>query len=349
MIRIDESSSTWPFASTNLYDYHSTAAVSSSNVRGLFCYSASTGGLSCIDMRSRSKAFELSRDLKRGYVTSMLTDPWYTWLALGTSVGNIELFDFRFMVPVQTLAHRSRTSVVRMCNHPKLNSRIVATYQGNNELAVWNLDEQRTPVKPELVFWGVQSVPPLCQSQMANAYISGLAACSSFGDETSTNGLVCASTDMKMRYIDLSEPARESYLISSAFNVQQSQANSAQAAAGGQATKSSEFASSITTGGGGGVGSQGGVTYELRVIEGTRVLLELDPAVAASTASANSQQQANQPSMTMAAMPALTHQSYFTHHQDAITDLALCYNMNRSQPQPLVITAGRDGCLKIWK
>jgi hypothetical protein len=63
--------------------------------------------------------------------------------------------------------------------------------------------------------------------------------------------------------------------------------------------------------------------------------------------------------------PALVHQSYFTHHQDAITDLIVCYNplaaatttTNSSSStstrshhhHPLMITSARDGALKIWR
>jgi phosphoinositide-3-kinase regulatory subunit 4 len=353
MVHIDDTSSSWPFASTSLRDYYSySTGARSSSVKGLFCYSSSTGAFSCIDMRSRSTAFDVSRDLRRGYVTAMCTDPWYTWLAMGTSTGHIELYDFRFMVPVRTFEHRARASVVRMCAHPMLSNRLCVSYQGNNELAVWNMETNSGPMaKPELVYWGVQSVPPLCQSQMANAYISGLAACSAFADEAGTNGLICASTDMKMRYIDLgAEPARDSYVISSAFNLQQNQQQQQQnnnqqaAAARPVATGSSDttFASSITTGGG------QAVSYEQRMIEGTRVLVEIDNTVLpGGGGSAGKQSPASVQSVAVAAMPALTHQSYFTQHQDAITDLCLCYNPAKSQP--VMITASRDGCLKIWK
>lgn len=154
MIRLEETSPAWSCSVVNMYDYFNyspsssgTAALSSrrsSSAKGLFCYSTSHGTVSCIDMRIRAKAFDLTRDLKRGYVTSMITDPWCTWIAMGTSTGNIEVYDFRFMVPVQTFEHRSRTSVVRMCNHPNLNSRICASYQGNNELAIWNMESKLT-------------------------------------------------------------------------------------------------------------------------------------------------------------------------------------------------------------
>ena len=138
MIFVDDSSPSWPMAATSSREYFYGAK--SANVKGLFCYSTSNGELNCIDMRTRTKAFEVRRDMRRGYVTAMCTDPWYTWLAAGTSCGHIELYDFRFMVPpLQTFEHRSRTSVVRLCNHPTLLNRLCASYQANNEICIWNM------------------------------------------------------------------------------------------------------------------------------------------------------------------------------------------------------------------
>lgn len=282
--------------------------------------------------RCRSRAFELRRDLRRGYVTSMLTDPWYTWLALGTSTGSIEIYDFRFMIQVQSFEHRSRTSVARLCTHPTSLDKLVAAYQGNNEVCVWNMQDNQL----ELVFWGVQSVPPLCQNKLSNSYISSLVSVSGGGGgEDATNGLICASSDMKMRYVDLVKPTQNSYVISSAFNFQQNNKISTDVSIrGGASSGGGEFATSVLT------QSSGGVSYEEKKIEGTNVILEVDSAAAAGSHSH---------SMMPSNMPALIHQSYFTHHQDAISDLVVCYSPTSNRNQPLIVTAARDGTLKIWR
>lgn len=335
--------------------------VGNSNVKGLFCYSTSTGDFACIDMRTRSKAFDVKRDLRKGYITSMCTDPFYTWLATGTSTGDIEIYDFRFMLPVKRFEHHYKSSVVRLCTHPSLNSRIIASYQNNNEIAVWNMDKpnvsnsssgkQVVAYDPEFVFWGEQSVPPLCQKKLSSSYIkyvSGMVGCSANepGTTTGTNGLICVSTDMKMRYIDLNTETtsnNESYVVSAAFNFQQNSTRvNSDGTANAKTTNESSFATSLM--------SQN-VTYENRQIEGTKVLLELDKQYAPQ-----SQQQFNLNNSNLASTsfaynsPALVHQSYFTHHQDAITDLVLCYNpLNTKSQQPLMITSARDGALKIWR
>ena len=242
-------------------------------------------------------------------------------------------------------------------------------------------------IEPELVFWGVQSVPPLSQSKMSPYYISGMVACTTAdssmagggGNSGGGGGLICASTDMKMRYLDLGEPNRDSYIISSAFNFQQpggasfvgtphapqtsAYGHSSQSTSGGQqvagsasssssssSMRTSEFAPSI-------MGQS--VQYETRIIEGTQVLLELDQQQPQSSAftsnsyasSSSSSSSSGVSSTASYNSPALTHQSYFTHHQDAISDLIVCHNAagvgNKSQP--LVVTSSRDGSLKIWR
>ena len=354
MIRIDDSSPSWPIAATNSYDYF--VGTRGSSVKSLFCYSTSSGDVSCIDMRTRTKAFELKRDLRKGYVTSMITDPCYTWIGMGTSSGDIEIYDFRFMLPVKRFEHHFKSAVVRLCNHPMSANRIVASYQGNNEIAVWNMENSSSNLSgsannkaaydPEFVFWGEQSVPPLCQKKLSSSYIkyvSGLIGCSA-GEQNGTNGLICASTDMKMRYIDLNEQNKESYVISSAFNFQQNVKSSAEmnaqaSSAGSNTSSKSEFANSLM--------SQS-VSYETRQIEGTKVLLEQDQQF-------NSGQKYSINNSNLASTsfsynsPALTHQSYFTHHQDAITDLVVCYNPLNNKNHPLIVTSARDGALKIWR
>ncbi len=346
MIYLDDSAPTWPLAATNLSDYFKTTTGNSTS--GLFCYSTSSGAFSCIDLRTRSKAFDVRRDLRKGYITAMTADPWHTWLAMGTSYGAIEIYDFRFMLPVATFEHRSRTAVTRMCNHPISTQRLCASYQGNNEIAVWNMasassNQQRRfkgTDSPEFVFWGVQSVPPLCQNKMSSYYVSGLVGCASSSEDA---GLIATSTDMKIRYIDLSEDAsvqaRDSFMVSSAFqNFKSAKSGGSLEVSNRTQSFGSEFASS------GSLFSGRNVSYEVRQIEGTRVMVEID-----QSNSGASQMSLNTNLAVSYNSPALTHQSQFTHHQDAISDLVVCYNHFGGKNVPLMMTGSRDGALKIWK
>ena len=88
------------------------------------------------------------------------------------------------------------------------------------------------------------------------------------------------------------------------------------------------------------------VNYEMRVIEGNKVLLEFDQQNQNSSSSISTSSSTTTYSYNS---PALAHQSYFTHHQDAITDLIVCYNPISNKNQPLVVTSARDGTLKIWR
>lgn len=351
MVYLDDAAPTWPIAANNLSDYFKTGT----STKGLFVYSTSVGDVSCIDLRTRSKAFDIKRDLRKGYVTSMVTDPWHTWLAMGTSYGSIELYDFRFMLPVESFEHRSKTAVTKMCNHPSSPHRICAAYQGNNEIAVWNMNtsssaKQPTPsvrkfsntVEPEFVFWGVQSVPPLCQNKMSSYYISSLVGCSSGPDDY---GLICASTDMKIRYIDLNNAnqMRDTYLVSSAYqNVKTAKSQNSLEQSPKANQHFNDFASSSLQ-------TNKNVSYEVRQIEGTKVMVEMDQFAGGQHFNLNSNFSSTVQALSYNS-PALTHQSQFTHHQDAISDLVVCYNQfGVKSTQPLIVTSARDGALKIWK
>lgn len=353
MIYLDDVAPTWPIAATNLNDYFKTTVGSST--KGLFCYSTSIGDVSCIDLRTRSKCFDMKRDLRQGYVTSMIADPWHTWLAIGTSCGNIELYDFRYMLPVQTFEHRQRTSVVKLCNHPTQTHKLCASYQGNNEIALWNMygnqkrNQQQTKkfsnkIEPEFVFWGDPAVPPLCQKKMSSYYVSGMVGCSSGPDDI---GLICGSTDMKIRYIDLSEGShtRDTYLVSSALHGLKSPkattANFDQSPNSKMNSNFSEFANSTLP-------TNKTIGYEIRQIEGTNVMVEVDQIKSGQQFNLNTNVNATSQALSFNS-PALTHQSQFTHHQDAISDLTVCYNHFSSKQTPLVVTTARDGALKIWK
>jgi phosphoinositide-3-kinase regulatory subunit 4 len=64
MIYIDDTSPTWPTATVNSSDYHL-----GSYVRGLFVYASSSGYATCVDMRTKSKVYDLKFDLRKGFVT----------------------------------------------------------------------------------------------------------------------------------------------------------------------------------------------------------------------------------------------------------------------------------------
>ena len=197
---------------------------------------------------------------------------------------------------------------------------------------------------PEFVFWGVQSVPPLCQNKMSKHYITSMVACSAGYDvNNSSAALLCSSTDMKLRYIDLLEP-NHSHIISSPFNNTQNMAakvtstttTATTSSSGAQTTGGTEFASSLMN---------QSALYETRQIEGNKVLVELDQQ---SNASSSFTSTGVSPTFSLNSS-ALTHQTYFTYHQDAITDLSLCYNYQNAKSQPLILSSSRDGILKVWR
>ena len=351
MIYIDDTCASWPVSTKTSSDYYI-----SSNVRGLFCYASNAGYLSCIDMRTRTKAFDIKHDLNKGFTTSMITDPWYMNLVLGTSNGCISVYDFRFMQPIQHFQHRSKTSIVRMCSHPNYKNQIIASYQGNNEIAIWNIDNNSSNLSksqlnsniitnPEFTFWGATSVPPLSQKGMSNEYISGLfGVTSGTYDNTNPNqqsSIICASTDMKIRYLDLTEPYRDSFVVSSPLNV---------------LTNTHQKLNNVVQ-----LKVNPTTYYEMRQIEGSKVLVELEQSNTGQQINLNqafnSQVNSNIPLNNYANTTGtiahnslgIAYQSYCSHHQDAISDLLICYKTSNPTYQPFIVTSSRDGTLKVWR
>jgi hypothetical protein len=156
---------------------------------------------------------------------------------------------------------------------------------------------------------------------------------------------------MKMRFIDLDNPSTDSYLISSAFNFQQTPKLSSdltQTPNGSANTSTNTTSSLLQSTSVNSICGQS-TTFEMRQIEGTQVLLEADNAAQRSTSSDFVTSTTMSTAHSAYNSSALTHQSYFTHHQDAITDLNVCYNQSINKNQPIIVTAARDGTLKIWR
>ena len=350
MIYLDDTCASWPVTVKTSSDYYI-----GSNVRGLFCYTSNTGQMSCIDMRTRTKAFDVKHDLNKGFTTSMITDPWYTYLVQGTSNGCIDVYDFRFMQPIQYFQHRSKTSIVKMCSHPINKNQIVASYQGNNEIGIWNIDNssssspstglsksQFNNKNADLTFWGATSVPPLSQKGMSNEYITGLYGISSGVYDSSNpnqqSSLICASTDMKIRYLDLNEPHRDSFIVSSPLNVLINPHPKLNSVVQHKVNPT--------------------IYYEMRQIEGSKVLVELEQSNTGQQINLNNASTANYSqvgnysnttnSITHNSL-ALAYPSYCSHHQDAISDLLVCYKTSSPTYQPFIVTSSRDGSLKVWR
>lgn len=339
MIRIGDTSPSWPVAACDPYDY-----FRGSPMRGLFVVSTNTGLITCVDMRCHSPAFQMQRDLVgAGVATSLLVDPWCTWLATGSSTGLVDLYDFRFMVPpVRSFEHPLAMPVTRLCAHPVSNRHVVASYRGNNELRVLKLDyDDSKRNKLDFIFSTDSTSTSIC----FNKFISGLVAVSSdrddyhhhhqemMNEETLSNGsissgLVCASSDMKLRYIDLNDPVNGSCVFSSPLL---NNNNNTITAISNDLAKMTSFDSSSV--------------FELKVIEGTRKLVERDLDGANLNNSSSSKFSFNSSSLTETKNFPPTSR----HHTDAVNDLTMCCSASGRSKSALIITGSRDGCIKIWK
>jgi hypothetical protein len=144
---------------------------------------------------------------------------------------------------------------------------------------------------------------------------------------------------MKIRYLDLNEPCRDSFIVSAPLNVLVNPNPKLQ--------NTSNMIRNPT------------IYYEMRQIEGSKVLVEVEQSNTGQQINLNNATQIGSPlgnysnnspstSITQKSL-ALAYPSYCSHHQDAITDLLVCYKTSNPAYQPYIVTSSRDGTLKVWR
>ncbi|KAG0188810.1 Serine/threonine-protein kinase [Apophysomyces sp. BC1034] len=100
-----------------------------------------------------------------GVITSMVTDRLHTWLLVGTMRGILTLYDLRFQIPLRSWLHpsKSRISAMILNNDPKAEGKQVIISAGRKEISVWDIvklqcvqvfavksgDEKTTGIMPE--------------------------------------------------------------------------------------------------------------------------------------------------------------------------------------------------------
>ena len=94
--------------------------------------------------------------------------------------------------------------VISLLRHQDQPSSLISSFQGNNEVAIWNIDKPQTRQK---VFWP-SCTQPLSLTQSLHHYIAAMYL---WKNDNSTS-LLCAGTDMRIRNWNLTQPFR-SYIV----------------------------------------------------------------------------------------------------------------------------------------
>lgn len=303
---------------------------------------------------ANSDVWNLKMDGKDGLITCL--DGNEHCIACGTSSSVISLFDLRFYLRATTMTYPPYQDKMKKRVRRILlsNDEIYCSVDGNNEVSAWNC-ESATRTK---TLW---ASPAPCLSSTHSSHHSVL---SMLVDESkSTNCVITAGDDMKIRFWDLSNPHR-SYIISRPpLNAHHKLAPVKRQTSSKQGENSHAKENSIY--------------YLMKLVDGIQVLQETDKAPTnllnnPKTSSKSPQNKTNDASGSQTTAGSTSSQMSFpssestsglltsnqtngssqsllvpddnsTAHHDSISCLAAL-----NQPG-LLVSASRDGVIKIWR
>jgi phosphoinositide-3-kinase regulatory subunit 4 len=170
----------------------------------ILALATSQGLIVGIDTRCSTPIFRFKNDLNHRLITAFEVDELQSWLAVGTGSGYIDIWDMRFQLCIQGMRHPTGARVISLLRHQDQPSSLISSFQGNNEVAIWNIDKPQTRQK---VFWP-SCATPLSLTQSLHHYIAAMYL---WKNDASTS-LLCAGTDMRIRNWNLTQPFR-SYIV----------------------------------------------------------------------------------------------------------------------------------------
>nr|XP_022913149.1 phosphoinositide 3-kinase regulatory subunit 4 isoform X1 [Onthophagus taurus] len=180
-----------------------------SGPQSVLVYSTLFGSLVGWDLRSPREAWRLENGIKRGYPTSFCVNSHQSWVTVATDFGYHITWDLRFQLPVSTIKHPSGARVRKVLCHPKRDSWIIASYQSNNEITMWNVETGAR----EKVLW-TSAAPPLSVNNMKDEGIWTM-----YTGLIDRNGfLLAGGHDGRVRYFDLEDPPNSRIAIHKAID-----------------------------------------------------------------------------------------------------------------------------------
>jgi phosphoinositide-3-kinase regulatory subunit 4 len=167
------------------------------------------------DLRSPGNAWRLEHNLRQGVMTTLCLDPSQNWLAVGTDDGAHICWDLRFRLPVTSVVHPAGSRVLRLQCHPTNQSCLVSAIQNNNEVSVWDWENQSRT----LALWA-SPLPALSMSQQPsshNVYSVFVGSRVASGQQDSPFVLTGGS-DSRIRFWDLNHAHRSSLVSPGAYD-----------------------------------------------------------------------------------------------------------------------------------
>ena len=144
----------------------------------------------------------------------MCVDPSQSWLAVGTDNGMHVCWDLRFRLPVASILHPAGSRVLRLLPHPSQPSCLLSSVQNNNEVSVWDWENQSRTT----ALWA-SSAPPLSTTQSSPHNSYGVFVASAVVSANHNKPFVLTGgSDKWIRFWDLTQPENSSLVSAGAYD-----------------------------------------------------------------------------------------------------------------------------------
>ena len=289
------------------------------------------------DLRCDKEAWRMTNPLHHGSISALACDPLQqSWIVSGTLKGVMTLHDVRFLMPIRSWAHPNRSAIHKLQAHPSANrqknKRIICA-AGNNELSVWDLErgEYRelfvaAPIQEKLGRYmrtlkaaepPKKEISPDKLSQDGKPSFLPESSFRSFLYPSECPYVITAGSDMRIRFWDLAR-IDQSYWISGIKDQIECQ-------------YTSQRMDNIT------------MHYE-KISKSTSKLSPTTSSASLSSLLAGRNKSSSPLASHLPTQISSSSENSYMHHHDCITDLALT-----EVPYPMLISASRDGVIKVWK
>jgi len=268
-----------------------------------------------------------------GLLTSFVIEPGHNWLVTGTSSGYFTCWDMRFLIPVKTWRHFSKSRIYRLAHYNALlNSSWVFASSGNSsDITAWDVEKgtctqifrivspsDATSI-PNIKGTDEQGLANYGEEELQNPTIppSNNAGIKAFINPPDCSYLITAGDDRKIRYWDLAN-AVNSYTVCGLLPDQSKPRYSSHIYDQGTSQPLSVSQANVQQ-----ANSKFAVYQEVSSATATSLDVESQNLLS--------------PSKAIPSAPSV-------NHHESILDLKML-----ELPHRMLISAGRDGVVKVWK
>jgi len=294
----------------------------------LLVYATSTGGIHGWDLRAPSEAWSLQAPPNHGPPQSLCLGQNRLWMCAGSARGFFDCWDLRFQVLAHSWRHPSAMSITKLTNHPSPPQGqpwVVAATNYGAEVSTWDMESARCqevyramPEIPSSSLWAPPESPTTDEYGLTDLSrpTTVQPAMQALHVPAGCDCLLTSGTDRRIRYWSTLN-ARESYTITGSY--MQRGARTAYV----ESSVQSEGSSSM--------------------LEGARITQEV---------LADGSQNSRDGTLGSIDEIAPVHNGTKTtspHHQDAVLDLVTADIPHQKVPTRVIISASRDGAVKVMK